>query len=160
MDSAVSLTARPWYFVRRKTLCLALFICIAGYVLTHWIFWPVKVSGESMQPNYEDGQPALINRLAYISHSPKRGDVVGLRVGDEFYLKRIVGLPGERIAFQRDTVLINGQPLRETYHVRPLLWRLAPQVLGANEYYVMGDNRTMSKLGPVRGDIIIGKAVF
>jgi signal peptidase I len=160
MDSVVSSHDRPWYFVRRPVLCVALFLCVCGYVLTHWVLWFVTISGESMLPNYEDGQPTLINRLAYLSSSPKRGDVVGLRVGDEFYLKRIVGLPGERIEFRRDTVVVNGQPLQESYRVRPLLWRLAPQTLGPNEYYVMGDNRTLSKLGPVRGDRIIGKSLF
>lgn len=126
----------------------------------HWILWPVKISGESMAPNYDDGQPAIINRLAYLSNGPKRGDVVGLKVGDEFYIKRIIGLPGERIEFVRDQVLVNGRPLAESYSVKPLLWKLAPACLGANDYFVMGDNRAMSKLGPVSRDVIIGKSIY
>ena len=144
----------------RKTLCVALAICAVFYAVTHWILWPVRVNGESMAPNYDDGQPTVINRLAYFSTTPQRGDVVGLHVGAEFYIKRIIGLPGERIAFERDTVLVNGRPLKETYPVKPLLWKLAPMQLGANDYYVMGDNRAMSKLGPVRREQIIGKAMY
>lgn len=113
-----------------------------------------------MAPNYDDGQPAIINRVAYFSNSPQRGDVVGLRVGEEFYIKRIIGLPGERIEFVRDTVLVNGHPLAEKYPVKPLLWKLAPACLGANDYFVMGDNRAMSKLGPVSRDLIIGKSLY
>ncbi len=144
----------------RKILCVALAICAAFYAVTHWFLWPVRVNGESMAPNYDDGQPTVINRLAYFSTSPQRGDVVGLHVGNEFYIKRIIGLPGERIAFERDTVLVNGRPLKETYPVKPLLWKLAPMQLGANDYYVMGDNRAMSKLGPVPRAQIIGKAIY
>lgn len=150
----------PRRLVSRKALCLALACCAFGYVLMHWIMWPVQIDGESMAPNYDDGQPAIINRLAYLSNGPQRGDVVGLRVGQEFYIKRIIGLPGERIEFLRDKVLVNGRPLAEPYPVKPLLWRLAPVQLGANDYYVMGDNRTASKLGPISRERIIGKSMF
>jgi signal peptidase I len=146
--------------VSRNALCLALACCVFGYVLTHWILWPVKIDGVSMAPNYDDGQPAIINRLAYLTDQPRRGDVVGLRVGDEFYIKRIIGLPGERIEFLRDQVMVNGRPLVESYPVKPLLWKLAPTCLGANDYFVMGDNRSQSKLGPVSRDRIIGKSLY
>ena len=152
--------ALPRRQVSRKVLYIMLGLCMFIYAFTHWVLWPVRISGESMAPNYDDGQPAVINRLAYFSNRPQRGDVVGLRVGHEFYLKRIVGLPGERIEFQRDTVVVNGRPLKEPYPVKPLLWKLAPVLLGANDYYVMGDNRTMSKLGPVPREHIIGKSLF
>ena len=154
------LVSLPRRRVRRSVLYTALGLCAFIYAFTHWFLWPVRISGESMAPNYDDGQAAVINRLAYFSNSPQRGDVVGLRVGHEFYLKRIVGLPGERIEFQRDTVVVNGRPLKEPYPVKPLLWKLAPVQLGANDYYVMGDNRTMSKLGPVPRELIIGKSLF
>jgi signal peptidase I len=160
MVSEVSSISRPWYLVRRKVLCTGLFICILGYVMMHWVFCPVKVSGESMLPNYDDGQPTVLNRLAYVADEPHRGDVVFLRVGAEIYLKRVIGLPGEKIEFHRDTIIVDGKPLKETYPVKPLLWRLPPVFLGANDYFVMGDNRQFSMLGAVRRDSIIGKAVY
>jgi signal peptidase I len=152
--------ALPWFSVRRPTLYIALWICALSYAFLHWIVWPVKIDGDSMVPNYTDGQPAFINRLAYVGTNPQRGDVVGLKVGSELYIKRIIGLPGERIEFKRDVVFINGKALTESYSVRPLLWRLPPVQLGANEFFVMGDNRTMSKLGPIPRDQIIGKSMF
>jgi signal peptidase I len=144
----------------RSLLFSVLGLCLLFHIVLQWILWPVRVDGQSMAPNYDDGQPTIINRFAYLTHPPQRGDVVGLRVGDEFYLKRIIGLPGERIEFVRDTVLVNGRPLKEWYPVTPLLWNLAPAQLGENDYYVMGDNRSQSKLGPVSRDRIIGKAIY
>ncbi len=139
---------------------MVLSLCLLSFAVSRWVLSPVKISGESMLPNYSDGQPNFINRLAYVSTPPQRGDVVGLQVGDEFFLKRVIGLPGEKIEFKRDTIIVNGLPLEEHYHVRPLLWRLAPVQLGTNDYFVMGDNRTSSMLGAVRRKDIIGKVLF
>lgn len=159
MESEVVL-ARPWYAVRRSVLCTALLLCLAGFGFNRFVMCPVRICGESMEPNYDDGQPTIINRAAYWSETPHRGDVVEVRMGNEFLLKRVIGLPGERIEFQRDTVMVNGEPLAENYPVKPLLWRLAPVQLGEDDYFVMGDNRPMSMLGAVRRENIIGKAVF
>ena len=139
---------------------MILSLCLLSFAVSRWVLSPVKISGESMLPNYGDGQPNFINRLAYVATPPQRGDVVGLQVGDEFYLKRVIGLPGEKIEFKRDIIIVNGLPLEEHYHVRPLLWRLAPVQLGTNDYFVMGDNRTSSMLGAVRRENIIGKVLF
>jgi signal peptidase I len=160
MGHEVSPIRRRWHDVRREILYVALILCLLSFAVSRWILSPVKISGESMLPNYNDGQPNFINRLAYVSAPPQRGDVVGLQVGEEFYLKRVIGLPGEKIEFRRDTIVVNGQPLEEHYHVRPLLWILDPVQLGANDYFVMGDNRPLSLLGAVRREHIIGKALF
>ena len=152
--------ARPWHHVRREVLLAALLVCLLSFAVSHWVLWPVKISGDSMAPNYLDGQPNFINRLAYVSTPPQRGDVVALRVGEDLLLKRVVGLPGEKVEFHRDVVFINGQPLAEPYPLRPLIWILHPVQLGANDYFVMGDNRTISQLGAVPREKIIGKAMF
>ncbi len=149
-----------WTEVRRGVLCVGLLICIVTFAVFRWVWFPVKIEGDSMVPNYDDGQPTYINRLAYLSDSPRRGDVVGFRVGEEFYIKRVIGLPGERLEFHRDIIVVNGKPIEEHYPVRPLLWRLAPVQLGANDYFVMGDNRTTSMLGAVPRERIIGKAIY
>jgi len=125
------------------------------------VFWPVVIAGDSMAPNYRDGQPTYINKLAYLSHPPKRGDVVGVRMArNEYLIKRIIGMPGDHIEFYRGTVIVNGRPLHEPYVERPLLWWLDPVQLGPDEYFYMGDNRTYSMLGAVAKNDIVGKAVF
>jgi signal peptidase I len=146
---------------RKNALGMGLLLCLGAYAITHWIFWPVVIAGDSMAPNYQDGQPNYINKLAYWLHPPQRGDVVGVEVGpDDYSIKRIIGTPGDRIEFRRGTVVVNGEPLVEPYVHRPLLWWLDPVQLGPNDYFVMGDNRTYSWLGPVTKNAILGKAVF
>ena len=160
MADEVVFVKQRWFEVRKGALYAALFLCLVSFALSRWVCWPVKISGDSMLPNYDDGQRNYINRLAYLSDQPRRGDVVGLRVGREYLIKRVIGLPGEKLEFHRDVVVVNGQPLDEPYPVRPLLWQLAPVQLGENDYFVMGDNRTTSMLGAVRREDIIGRAVF
>jgi signal peptidase I len=150
-----------WNTVRRSVLGSGLLICIFFFAFSRWVLWPVKISGDSMTPNYDDGQPNYIYRLAYLSHPPQRGDVVGVRFkNDEVCIKRVVGLPGEKIEFRRGTIVINGEPLVEPYPVKPLLWWIRSVQLRENEYFIMGDNRTSSMLWAVSKEQIIGKAVF
>lgn len=160
MSSDIQNEHIAWHHVRREVLYAMLLICVLSFAAFRWVWWPVRISGDSMTPTYDDGQPNYINRLAYLSAPPRRGDVVGLRVGHEVYIKRIIGLPGEKIEFRRDIIVVNGRPLAEPYPVKPLLWRLNPVQLGANDYFVMGDNRPISMLGAIGRDRIIGKAVF
>src|SRR6185369_2119918 len=141
MTNEVTKDRPKWLEVRRSVLCAGLVIALLGFTVLRWVWFPVRVSGDSMMPNYDDGQPTYINRLAYWSAKPRRGDVVAIRVGHDLYLKRVVGLPGEKLEFRRDIVVVNGRPLAEPYPVRPLLWRLAPVQLGRDDYFVMGDNR-------------------
>jgi signal peptidase I len=152
---------RPrWIEVRRGVLFFGFFVCLIAFAVLRWVWFPVKVLGDSMVPNYYDGQPTFLNRLAYFSRPPERGDVVGLRVGNDLCIKRVIGLPGETIEFHRDTILVNGRPLDESYPVRPLLWWIRPVHLGKDDYFVMGDNRMTSMLYAIHRDQIIGKAVY
>ena len=63
--------------IRREVLYLALSLALLGYACSRWVIMPVQISGESMAPSYEDGQPNFINKLAYRSRHPQRGDYVG-----------------------------------------------------------------------------------
>src|SRR3954464_3697501 len=84
--------------VRRGVWYVVLAICLINYGIKEWVIWPVKICGESRLPNYTDGQPNYINKLAYVTEPAKRGDVVGVRLDNgEVYIKRIVGLPGELV---------------------------------------------------------------
>jgi signal peptidase I len=160
VSNAFGQIVRSHCSARKPVLYLALGLCFIAFALFQWVFWPVVISGDSMVPSYHDGQPTYINKLAYLTHEPQRGDVVGVRVGGDFYLKRIIGVPGDRILFQRGTVIVNGTPLVEPYVERPLLWWLRPVEVGPSDYFVMGDNRTSSALGTIAKRSIVGKAVF
>ena len=116
-----------------------------------------------MEPRIGAGEFVLIDTLAYRLAPLRHGDVVAFRHGgSEAYLKRVIGLPGDRVAIARGTVLLNGHPLTETY-VRYRDTRSASdQVVPPGEYYVLGDNRSNSDdsrdWGFVPASAIIGKA--
>ena len=130
---------RPkWTLVRIALLVLT------TVILYKFVVIPIKVTGISMSPTYRDGSINLINRLAYRTAKPQRGDVVGVRFkSGEMYLKRIVGLPGELVAFRNGKLYINDERIEEPYVEGACYWDMPPVHLGPNWYYVVGDNRTM-----------------
>jgi signal peptidase I len=149
--------------VRLKVLISALLIAFVCYGFFTWILWPVKVAGQSMMPNYQDGSRHFINKLAYVSAPPQRGDVVGVRTPDgDVYIKRIVGLPGEKVHFDQGRIEINGKPLNEPYVDTRIPRRFEdPSAhLGTDEYFVIGDNRATSIYRPVHRRDVIGKVVY
>lgn len=124
----------------RIVIWVLLIVLIRSYVLL-----PIRVEGVSMLPTYKENGINFVNCLAYVFHPPQRGDVVAIRYSGRSVMlcKRIVGLPGETIAFRDGHVEINGQPLEEPYVKRPCTWEQAPELVGPDEYYVVGDNRSM-----------------
>lgn len=138
----------------------------ASFVVFKFILLPIRVEGISMLPTYKDRSWNFVNRLAYVWHEPRRGDVVSIRLAGPhvMYLKRIVGLPGETVAFENGHVLIDGQVLDEPYEKSPCDWNRPPVKLGPDEYFVVGDNRTMPQQFHVFGRVeryrIVGKAVL
>jgi signal peptidase I len=148
--------------VRGRIVLTSLLMASACYGFFTWVLWPVKVAGRSMTPTFADGSRHFINKLAYLSARPQRGDVIALRADDgDVYLKRIVGLPGEVISFEDGVLHINDVPVKEPYtRTRvPVSWRQRVH-LGPDEYYVIGDNRAISVLAPIPGSRIIGKVAF
>jgi signal peptidase I len=136
----------------------------------------VRVTGISMLPTCQDQSVYWVNRLAYLWHEPQRGDVVAIRfvpaedsIGrleppHVMLLKRIIGLPGETVAFKDGHALINGKMLDEPYESDdyPCSWNHAPVTVGPDEYYVVGDNRSMPPEDHTHGiydrSRIVGKA--
>lgn len=123
----------------------------------------VEVDGISMLPTYRDQSKNWINRLAYLRHEPKRGDVVAIRLvqANDFIsqleppgvmlLKRIIGTPGDSVAFADGRAVINGEILDEPYERFSCDWNIPPVKLAADEYYVVGDNRSMPEQNHTKG---------
>jgi signal peptidase I len=153
--------ARP----RRTALRAALLIASAILVFGAWLL-PVRLEGISMEPAYRDGEFNFANRLAFAWRPPDRGDVVAIRMAGLrlVYVKRIVGLPNERVEIVEGVVAIDGRPLAEPGVVRRQPWNVPPVTLGADEYFVIGDNRGMPShhhaFGRVRRDRIVGRLLF
>ncbi len=149
-----------WTVIRAGILAVACFV-VFGFILK-----PLRVEGPSMLPSYRNGSVKLLNRLAYHSSAPKRGDVVCIRTTGlhHLYMKRVVGLPGERIEIFKGLVLINGGPLGEPYVVQRADWNLAEKQIGQDKYVVIGDNRQMDQRwhswGEVSREKIVGKVLW
>ena len=137
-------------------------LLVVTFVLWKFVAFPIRVRGHSMEPTYRDERINVVNRLAYVRHAPRRGDVVAIRLAGEsvVLLKRIIGLPGEKLTIKDGVVRIDGEPLDEPYLHDHLPWEDARMLLDDDEYFVVGDNRRNSDFGTVTMDIIIGKVVF
>ena len=146
----------------RWTLIRITVLVLVTFVLFKFVFIPVRVEGHSMEPTYHNGRFNLINRLAYLRHEPKRGDVVAIKLAGyrAMLLKRIIGLPGERLTAKRGRVWVDGVRLDEPYLVNRVPWAEGEIVLLKDEFYVVGDNRSVSEHRAVKRDDIVGKAVF
>lgn len=144
----------PKWMVFRLLLLIA-----ASAIVFKVILLPVRITGKSMEPTCHDGQLGLINSLAYVWHPPRRGDIVGFRLDNEkqIIIKRVIGLPGEQIAFHTGTVLINGEKLSEPYLTGQGAWEWPEETLGRNTYFVSGDNRIITQEFRVEGSKILGK---
>ena len=123
-----------------------------------------QVRGSSMEPTLHDGQYLVISKLTYWIHPPERGDIIVFHPPhdpDEDYIKRIVGLPGERIEIREETVWVSGTPLDESYIADNAHYSNTWE-LGENEYFVLGDNRGNSNdshnWGTLPPENIVGKA--
>jgi signal peptidase I len=131
----------------RVTLIRAVTLVILCVITFSYILIPMRVTGVSMEPTYQDGSVNFINRFAFLLNEPARGEVVairttGLRV---LFLKRVIAMPGESFRIQRGIVYINDTPLDEPYSAERARWNHPETLLDSNEYLVIGDNRTMEK---------------
>jgi signal peptidase I len=117
-------------------------ICLVTF---KFILLPIRIDGISMEPTYHTGQVNCVNRLAYLRHEPRRGDIVSVRLAGPsiMFMKRVIGLPGETVWFHEGRVYIDGKLLAEPYVQLPCDWEHAPIVCGPTQYYVVGDNRSM-----------------
>jgi signal peptidase I len=125
-----------------------------------------QVDGISMEPRVHAGEFVLINTLAFRFGPIRRGDVVAFRHDaptPETYIKRVVGLPGERVEVRDGVVSVNGRTLAEPYVQFPDRRSAPPVVVPPNAYYVLGDNRADSDdsrtWGVLAAPDIVGKAV-
>ena len=145
---------RPAWTAARIVVVIAV-----SLVVFHFVLHPVRITGKSMEPTCYDGQIGLINSLAYIWHPPRRGDVVGFRLdrGGPIIIKRVIGLPGESIAFHSGAVFINGKSIAEPYLADQGAWEWPEETLGEKTYFVTGDNRLISQQFRVEGAQIFGK---
>jgi signal peptidase I len=138
---------------------------LAALIAAFFVRLP-QVSGLSMEPHIRSGEYVMINTFAYRLGAPRHGDIVAFRhEGDAraIFIKRVIGVPGDRVGIQRGRVYLNGNELAEPYVVHGDD-RSSPEVTVPDRcVYVLGDNRAESEdsriFGPVQDDRLIGRAV-
>jgi signal peptidase I len=144
---------KPWYIraiIGRNpayTIFRAIVWAVFLVVMYNVAFIGVRIRGNSMEPNFMDGQVRFINRLSYLRHPPQRGDVVAFRADeyDALILKRVIGLPGETVSVHgRGRIYIDGKPLEEPYSVKGATTYRGERKLEQNQFFLLGDNRDVS----------------
>lgn len=141
-------------------------------VVRYFLFKPFYVKGQSMEPNYLEKDYLIIDELSYRFREPQRGEVVVFKApitNKDFYLKRILGLPGERIKIEDKKVIIynddhpQGIVVEELYLDENTSGSII-QTLGPDQYFVMGDNRDSSydsrRFGPIDRKNIVGRSLL
>jgi len=147
---------------------LAISLLIAAFFIV-FLYQPVKVEGTSMMPGLEDQERIFVNKFVYRLEPISRGDVIVFRYPrdpSKSFIKRVIGVAGDKIRIEEGLVYLNGQPLTEDY-VPPTYadWRSQAEVtVPEDAYFMMGDHRNMSNdsrdFGPVAQSYVVGKAVF
>jgi signal peptidase I len=146
-----------------------LFAVLVSFFIILFLYQPVKVEGGSMEPGLEDQERIFINKIVYRWESISRGDIVVFhypRDPRKSFIKRVIGLPGDRVRIAFGHVYLNGKAVEESYVPEDFLdTRSYPDtMIPAGSYFVLGDHRSMSNdsrdFGPVQRSFIYGKAVF
>lgn len=151
-------------------LVYILFVIGLTYLILTYVGQRTVVDGRSMNATLNDGDNLIVEKLSYRFHDPERFDIIvfppyGTK---EYYIKRIIGLPGETIRIdEAGNIYINDEILEEDYGLETIRnpgRAIEPITLGDDEYFVMGDNRNNSRdsrsaqVGNVKRDTIIGRA--
>lgn len=165
-----SLFSFVFELVKIVVISLVIIIPIRKYIIQ-----PFYVKGASMEPNFYDHEYLIINEISYRFDKPQRGDIIVFRYirnPQEFFIKRVIGLPNERVEIKDGGVYIyneensNGVRLNEPYlpkDTKTFALNLDTFTLKEDEFFVLGDNRFSSKdsrsFGPVKKSFIIGKVL-
>lgn len=158
-----------WETIKVVVISLAIILPIRYYLVQ-----PFFVKGASMEPNFEDGDYLLIDEISYRFNEPIRGDVIVFRFPEDrsqFFIKRIIGLPGETIEIKNNRVIIYNTKSSEGFALAENYLDQSQETLGnmlvrldGNEYFVLGDNRLQSsdsrRWGPVNRTLITGRALL
>ena len=148
-------------------------VCLLAFVFVWFLGQQVSTVGDSMKPALQNGDVVLVNRVVYNATTPKRGDVIVFKPkGNDnihYYMKRVIGLPGETIEIKDNNIYIDGEILEEKYEtteIEDMGYLTEEMVLDEDEYFVLGDDRGNSEdsrhaeVGNVKRMYIYGKAWF
>lgn len=147
-----------------------LVMLLAVFLIVEYVGQRTQVSGSSMEDTLHDGDNLIVDKISYRFRDPERFDIIVFLPNENektYYIKRIIGLPGETVQIVDGKIYINGEVLEENYGkevIKRAERASTPIVLGGDEYFVLGDNRNNSKdsrdpsVGNVKRSSIVGRA--
>jgi signal peptidase I len=169
---------------RQKPFYRSLIAVMAGLIFLGGVFWShvplwlnqrmFFIPSESMKPTLQKGDRIFVDK--YEGNLPKRGDIIVFRPSETiksldkeaaldenlYYVKRLIAKPGDTVRIDNGIVYINEQPLKEDYIATPINYQLGPEIVPANSYFVLGDNRNNSFDSHIWGflpkEFLFGKA--
>ena len=148
---------------------IAVIMCMT-YLIVTYIGQRTRVSGDSMETSLQSGDNLIVDKISYRFHDPERYEIIVFPykyTDNTYYIKRIIGLPGETIQIKSGYIYINGELLEENYGLERMDSAgiaAEPITLGADEYFVLGDNRNNSSdsrdssVGVLKREDLIGRA--
>lgn len=155
-----------------KALIIAVLLAV---VIRYFLFAPIVVDGLSMMPTLKDQDRMIVNKFSYDIGQPKRFDIIVFHAPEKKdYIKRVIGLPGDRIEYKKDTLYVNGKAYKEPYLDKykeqvvngPLTdpftlkeTKLGKETVPKGQLFVMGDNRRYSKDSRHIGTIPLSKVI-
>lgn len=157
----------------REILSFAIYIAVAivlTFLILTYVGQRTVVVGSSMEATLSNDESIIVDKISYRFNDPQRFDIIVFpyqHAKDTYYIKRIIGLPGEKVQIKGSDIYINGQILEESYGLEKINSAGVAEkeiTLGADEYFVMGDNRNNSSdsrdpmVGNIKRDSIIGRA--
>ncbi|NLL02289.1 MAG: signal peptidase I [Mollicutes bacterium] len=136
-------------------IIILIIIIIRAFIAT-----PIRVNGDSMDPTLQDGETMILNKLGMKTAGIKRWDIIVIKTDDSYLIKRVIGLPGESIKYENGKLYIAGKEIKDNYSLTKTE-DFEETIVGKNEYFVMGDNRFISKdsrkIGTIDKSEILGK---
>lgn len=162
--------------LRKAVITVILYVIIITTIVllfNKFLYSPMRVVGNSMNPTFSDRDILLVSKLAYEKGEPERFDLVVFSYKYDIhtrYIKRVIALPGETVEIRNNTIYIDSRELKEYYGVydegEKTLEDYGPCTLRSDEYFVLGDNRDHSvdsrsgDVGPVQRSMFVGRAAF
>lgn len=161
----VAIEAKPLWREYVETVAGAVLLAI--FIMT-FVGRSFTVDGPSMQPTLHSGERLLVDKLTYRFRDPQRGEIIVFRYPADpshYFIKRVIGVPGDRIEIRGGVVYVNGVALEENYVSSPTYGRFTSGVVPEGHFFVLGDNRNNSQdsrsplIGYVPKRLIAGRAL-
>ena len=151
-----------------KTILEYSFIIVIVVIIRLFIITPIEVNGSSMEKTLYDNDIMLLNIIGYKTTGIKRFDIVVIKYGNDHLIKRVIGLPGEKIEFINDKLYIDGEHTEDVVSAKTGDYSTtllkSDGIIPENKYFVLGDNRGSSAdsriIGFIDGNDILGKTSF